>query len=110
MPDGHNWLCAIRAADGTTHQVVVVESDRYPDGTVVELGADAAAVQIGDRALCTITYGAAGRVTDIRIPARVAPKAPPMWYAELREPAAQPPAVTLVVFTGHGQAADSLLD
>jgi GNAT superfamily N-acetyltransferase len=110
MPDGLDWACLIRAADGTPHQFVVVESDRYPDGTVVELGAEAAAVQIGDRALCTITYGPAGRVIGIGIPERVAPQAPPMWFAELREPAAQPPAVTLVVFTEHGPPAGSLLD
>jgi GNAT superfamily N-acetyltransferase len=110
MPDGLDWACLIRAADGTPHQFVVVESDRYPDGTVVELGADAAAVQIGERALCTITYGAAGRVTGVGVAERVAPKAPPVWYAESREPAAQPPAVTLVAFTGHGQPANSLID
>jgi GNAT superfamily N-acetyltransferase len=110
MPDGHNWACLIRAADGTPHQFVVVESDRYPDGTQVELSADAAAVQIGDRALCTFTYGAPDRITGMAVGPRVAPKAPPMWFAELREPAAQPPAVVVIVFSGHGQPAGTLLD
>lgn len=110
MPDGHNWLCATRAADGTTHQVVVVESDRYPDGTRVELGAEAAAVQIGDRALCTVTFAAEERVTGLAVAQRIAPDAPPIWFAEVREAAARPPAVTLLAFTGHGQPAGTLVD
>jgi GNAT superfamily N-acetyltransferase len=110
MPDGRNWLCVIRAADGTALQFVVVESERYPDGMRVELGAEAAAVQIGDRALCTVTFGADDRITGLAVAERVAPKAPPTWFAELREPAAQPPAVTLLAFTGHGQPAGTLVD
>lgn len=110
MPDGHNWACVIRAADGAPHQFVVVESDHYPDGTEVELGADAAAVQIGNRTLCTITYGAEGRVSGVAVPDRVAPSAPPMWFAELREPSARPPATALLAFTGHGRPAGTLVD
>jgi GNAT superfamily N-acetyltransferase len=110
MPRGHNWFCLIRHADGTPHQFVCVESDRYPDGTRVELSADAAAVQIGDRTLCTVTYGRGDQVTGLEIPARVAPGAPPLWFVELRQPAAQPPTVELLAFTGHGQPAGTLLD
>jgi GNAT superfamily N-acetyltransferase len=110
MPRGHNWFCLIRDADSTLRQFIGVESDRYPDGTRVELGAEAAAVQIGDRTLCTVTFGSGGRVTGLEIPARVAPGAPPLWFVELREPSAQPPAVELIAFTGHGQPAGRFFD
>jgi GNAT superfamily N-acetyltransferase len=41
---------------------------------------------------------------------RWAPDAPPLWFAELRESAAKPPAVVLLAFTGAGRQPGDLLD
>ena len=35
---------------------------------------------------------------------------PPLWFVEVRDSAASPPAVHLIAFTGHGQPAGAVLD
>lgn len=107
---GSWWQCLIRSADGTPERLIAVESARYPDGTRLEFAPELAAVQVGDDAVCTAVFDASGRVRSLEVVARVAPSAPQVWFAEVREPAAAPPAVSLLAFTGHGQAPGTLLD
>ncbi len=76
----------------------------------MELTADEAARQIGDDATCYIRFGAERIITDVRVTRLAAPKAPPLWFGELRESAARPPAVVLLAFTGHGVREGALLD
>lgn len=116
--DGHRppdrrgswWHCAIPGRGGAPDRLVVVESGRYPDGMLVELAEDMARTQIGDAAVCIVTYGEMQRVVRLQVTARMAPKAPPLWFVELRESTARPPAVSLLAFTGHGQPDGALAD
>lgn len=103
------WQCVIAAHGDEPRRLVVVLSQRYADGVRVELTDDAARAAIEDRGWCVVTF-AGDRVVAVSPTALAAPKAPPVWFAEVREPAARPPAVNLLAFTGHGQAAGALLD
>lgn len=67
-------------------------------------------MQIGQDAICTAVLADDGTVSRLEVASRFAPKAPPVWFGELRESAAQPPAVCLLAFTGAGVAAGTLLD
>jgi GNAT superfamily N-acetyltransferase len=107
---GSWWQCVVRGDDGELDRLVVVASTRYPDDARIELSEDMAAVQIGDRASGTARFGTDSRVDRLEVAPRVAPAAPPTWFAELRESTAQPPAVNLLAFTGHGQPAGTLVD
>ena len=87
-----------------------MSGDRHPDGSRLELPADEAEREVGVDVVCTATYDDEGRVAGLRVGARGAPKAPPLWFVEVRESAASPPAVSLVAFTGHGVAPGALRD
>jgi GNAT superfamily N-acetyltransferase len=100
----------IRGDGDRPTRLVEVESTRYPDGAQVELGPEAARIQVGDDAICTATLSDEGTVVRLDVAPRFAPKAPPVWFGELREPSAQPPAVVLLAFTGAGVEAGELLD
>jgi GNAT superfamily N-acetyltransferase len=100
---GSLWLCRVPGSAQRAQRLVLVDSVRYPDGTLVELAEPMARVQIGEDALCTATYGEAGAVVELQVSDRAAPKAPPIWFAEIRESTARPPAVNLLAFTGHDQ-------
>jgi GNAT superfamily N-acetyltransferase len=79
-----------------------VQSDRYPDGTRVELSEDEAIEQIGADAVSYARYDDEQQVVRLEVTTRGAPKAPPMWFVEVRESTARPPAINLMAFTGHG--------
>jgi len=49
-------------------------------------------------------------VTRLLVSPRWAPNAPPLWFGEVRESTAQPPAVSLLAFTGAGRSAGELFD
>lgn len=104
------WHCVVRGDGGGVDRLIVVESGRYPDDTRVELDRDDAQAQIGDRTSATAILGPHGRVDDLLVAPRVGPAAPPMWFAELRESTATPPAVNLLAFAGHGVPAGRLVD
>ena len=87
-----------------------MRSALHPDRTLVELNADAARRAIGTEALVTASFDAERVVTGLVVTPLGAPNAPPLWFAELRESAAHPPAVHLVAFTGHGVRVGALLD
>jgi GNAT superfamily N-acetyltransferase len=103
------WQCLAVARDGKPVWVAAVLSDRHPAGAHVELIADAAQREVGVDGLCTAEFDENGAVGALRVGARGAPKAPPLWFVEVRESAASPPAVSLVAFTEHGVPAGSLL-
>jgi hypothetical protein len=107
---GRFWKCRIPATGGQPARLVNVESARHPDGTVLELDPEQARAQICADAVCTATFAGRGKVARLELTHRTAPKAPPLWFAEIRESAARPPAVHLVAFTGHDQPAGVLLD
>jgi GNAT superfamily N-acetyltransferase len=104
------WHCVAVDDDRVPVWFAVVWSDRHPDGDRVELLAEAAAREVGDDAVCVASYDDSSRVTGLRVGARGAPKAPPLWFVEYRESTARPPAVSLMAFSGHGTAPGSLVD
>lgn len=57
----------------------------------------------GDDITCVATYDDEGRVAKVEASPAFLPQAPPLWFVELRESMAQPPAVSIVAFTGHGR-------
>jgi GNAT superfamily N-acetyltransferase len=107
---GSWWQCVIRGTGAEPERFVTVQSTRYPDGSRIELAPDMARSQIGDDAVCVITLGDSRRVVGLHVSPWFAPKAPPMWFGEVRESTASPPAVSLVAFTGAGQPPNTLAD
>jgi GNAT superfamily N-acetyltransferase len=65
---------------------------------------------VGDDADCWVTFGWADQVAGLRVTERVAPDAPPLWFLEVRESAAQPPAVNLLAFSAPVVPPGALLD
>lgn len=104
------WYCRVLGCDGEPGRFVSVQSHRYPDGTIVELDDTDAAAQIGNDAACTVGIGSDGAAVTLLVTPLVARRSPPLWFAELRESAAAPPAVNLIAFTGAGVPAGGLLD
>jgi ribosomal protein S18 acetylase RimI-like enzyme len=91
------WHCRVSDGDGNSTKSIFVQSDRYPNGSRITLGAATAAEQTASHVVCEALF-VAGDV------------APPVWFAEIREPTAQPPAVNLVAFTEAGQKRGALID
>jgi GNAT superfamily N-acetyltransferase len=79
----------------------VVQSDLYPDGEIVDLAEADAVTQIGDDAFAYARPGPDRQVARLDITTNAAPKAPPLWFAELDAYDASPASTTLVAFTGH---------
>jgi len=104
------WQCRALADDGQPRWLAVVQSTRYPDGMRVELPLSAATSAVADDAICVARYDGSRRVIALSPGTRSAPKTPALWFGELTETAAHPPAVNLVAFTGHDIDAGSLLD
>lgn len=104
------WQCRAVDPDRVAVWFAVVWSSRHPDGTRIELLEAAATGVVGSDAVSTAHYDEAGSVIALDVGTRGAPKAPPIWFAEIRQSTATPPAVNLVAFSGHGVAPGSLLD
>jgi GNAT superfamily N-acetyltransferase len=101
-----NWWFAQVSGDGDQSRLIAVQSDAYPDDTHVEL--DTAAGELAGT-VCTVHLDD-GKARAVVLGGSVAPDAPPLWFAELRESSARPPATNLLAFSGHGQPPGALLD
>lgn len=105
------WHVRALRAGSVPAWVAIVQSARHRDGVCLEVPeADALAEVEGEPLLVRADHGSDGAVTSVVVTAEVAPKAPPLWFAELREPSSDPPATVLLAFTGHGVAPGSFLD
>lgn len=104
------WHCRALDADGRPLWFAVVRSDAHADAERVDLPEPEALAAVGDDAFCVARFGVRGEVTGLSVMALGAPKAPPLWFVELAEPAATPPAISLVAFSGHGVDPGRLLD
>ena len=104
------WWCRVAGRDGRPARVSGMLTSAYPDGALVDLDEEAAAAAAPVDDPSTATFDAEGNVVHLFVSPRLAPKAPPLWFAEVRESAARPPAVNLVGFTGAGQRPGALLD
>ena len=105
------WQCRALRADGSPAWFAGVHSGTYEDGARVDLPESEATAAIGDDDVwCVAHFGSDGEVTTLTVTPSAAPKAPPLWFAELPERDAKPPAVSLVAFAEHGVDAGRLLD
>jgi GNAT superfamily N-acetyltransferase len=105
---GGFWHCVALDDDGRPVRFVVVKSGDQPDGTRLELPEQEADAAIGPHAFCVAGFDSDGAVTRLAPTTVAAPKAPPLWLAELPEEST-PRADNLVAFVGHGVPAGSLL-
>ncbi|GAB2474768.1 hypothetical protein [Jatrophihabitans fulvus] len=106
---GPRWQCIVTEA-GRPVRFVFVANERHGDSERVELGGRDAERFVGDDAVAIATYDEDGVVTRLHVTSAFAPAAPPVWFAELRESAARPPAVNLLAFTGAGTPTGAVLD
>lgn len=110
-PDWPYWYVRALGPGSAPLWSAVLQSGRHGDGTRLALPEDEALAEIeGEPLVARAQHGPAGTVVAIEVTAEAAPKAPPLWFAELREPSSEPPATVLLAFTGHGVAPGSLLD
>lgn len=102
------WFARVAATGGRPERLVVVASAAHPDGTFVDLPVEQ--VPTATVGWCAAADLVDGAVTALHVAPSLVPTAPPLWFAELRESAARPPAVHLMAFSGHGRGAGELLD
>lgn len=95
------WRCRAIGPDGNPAWLAAVWSTMHGDGEQVDLTETEATKAVGDDAICLVRFDADGEVTSLVATALAAPKAPTLWFADLPEPQAKPPATSLVAFTGH---------
>jgi hypothetical protein len=87
--------------------------DAQPDGVIVaadDAPAGDAEPLVVVRAEVAESPTAAPRVREIRIAGSVAPRAPRTWFVALPEPAARPPAMTLIAYPTKHQRAGAVID
>lgn len=87
----------------------MIKSPAYVGGSVITLDASAAEQFLGS-AMAYVSLGEKGTVLSVTAEPQWAPKLPPLWFVEVRESTAQPPAVNLVAFTGDAAVPGALLD
>jgi GNAT superfamily N-acetyltransferase len=103
-----NWWFARVAGEADHSRLIAVQSGAHPDGTHVDVGAAEAAGGLAG-SICTVDLDDR-KVRALVLDESVAPNAPPLWFAEIRESSARPPATNLLAFSGHGQPPGCLLD
>lgn len=88
-------------------EVAGYAGDEHPDGVTVDDVAERP-----DRGEPVVVCRSRGRdrVSDVHVARWVAPNAPPLWYVESPEPAARPPAMTLIAFAAADVAPGSVID
>jgi GNAT superfamily N-acetyltransferase len=104
------WHCLALRDSGEPAWFAVVWSNRHPDGARIDLPLDSATREVGDDAVCTATYDESRHVTELRVGTRGAPHAPPLWFAEIRESSAHPPAVNLMAFVSEVAPTGALVE
>lgn len=105
----NHWSCGAVRPDGTLAAFFGVHSPTFADGDRIMLPHDEALAAVGDHAVVSMTFDADGACI-IEVSPAVAPKLPPVWFAELAEADGTPPAVNLLAFVGHDVEPGVLLD
>jgi hypothetical protein len=104
------WHCLALGSDGNPVWLAVLPATHeHGDGVRLELPESEATAALDPQVMCVARY-VDGEVSELSVSADVAPKAPPLWFADLPEPTATPPTATIIAFTGHGIAAGTLID
>jgi len=104
------WWARVPAQDSLPARLVFVYSDAHPDGTEVAMTAAQADAELSRGHVATVLLDGPDVPIGVEIAPSLAPDAPPLWFAEIRESTGRPPAANLVAFTGHGIAQGRLLD
>lgn len=117
MPDAADppvfniWRLRAIGDDGSPRWVALVLSTLHPHQTLVDVPeAEAEAALRPDEVVAVAEHGADGAVARLQVSALAAPKAPPLWFAELDEPDSEPPAISLVAFTDVDAEPGTLFD
>lgn len=102
------WKC--RALDDASELIWLahVRGGLHADDVYVDLPEAEASALVGDDAVCVAHY-ADGSVSRLQVTSTGAPKAPPLWFAEIDQREAVPRAAVLMAFSGHGVAPGALL-
>jgi len=94
----------------TEHSVVVVNSDRFPPGTPVDLSGHDPHGRRPAGWLVDVRYRAAdGQVLRIDVSDAVATPAPPLWFAEICHATSVVPTVSLIAFAGTAHPEGALV-
>ncbi|WP_448625764.1 hypothetical protein [Geodermatophilus sp. URMC 64] len=107
------WLARLahRTAGGPAeHSLVLVNSDRFPDGTPVDFSAQDARGRRPAGWLVDVRYRACdGRIRRIDVSESVAAPEPPLWFAEIAHAGSGVPSASLVAFAGGAYPAGALV-
>ncbi|SDC40968.1 hypothetical protein SAMN05660690_1321 [Geodermatophilus telluris] len=96
------WARLLRRGPGPVeYSLVAVNSDRFPDGTPVDMTAVDARGRRPTGWLVDVRHRAAdGRVTRIEVAEELAERCPPMWFAEVHHASSALPATSLLAHRG----------
>lgn len=103
------WRCRAVGPDGRPAWVALVRSQLHADDETVVLPEPEAVVAVGNDAEGVAVLDGDQRVTRLDYRPRDGAAVPPLWFLEVPEPDAVPPAATLVAFTGHGVEAGAVV-
>lgn len=99
------WGRRAAASPPGAYDVLVIPGDEHPDGTLVDL------VDAPPRTpVVTAHVDPTGRIRSIAVAAELAGAAPPLWYVEVPETAADPPAMVLVAYATSDLADGTVVD
>lgn len=104
---GQVWQARVLAGRSAPRRLALVLSDAYDDGARVDLELGEFD-RLGDDVLCTATFDSDDRVVALDVAAHRVPKAAPMYWVELSDNDARPPAVVLQAHDAAGEPAGRL--
>lgn len=105
MTTGIWWGRRAAASPPGAYEVLVVPGDEHPDGALVDL--DGAPPR---PPIVTAIVNPGGRVGALSVSVELAGAAPPLWYVEVPETSATPPAMVLVAYSTADLADGSVID
>jgi GNAT superfamily N-acetyltransferase len=95
------WYARRREPGGDGFTVTAIQGDRHPDRTVVDTDTNTDNLEAEGRPLYRARYRD-GWMVQVTVEPSLVPEAPALWYVEVGEPEAEPPAMVLVAFaTDH---------
>jgi GNAT superfamily N-acetyltransferase len=105
------WARLLRRGPGPVeYSLVAVASDRFPDGTPVDMTAvDARGRRPAGWQVDVRHRAGDGRVARIDVAGELSERCPPMWFTEVTHPSSAVPAVSLLAFRGTAFRAGSLV-
>lgn len=103
------WHCWALDENGAATWFAVVESDRFPAREEVSLPQAEAAEMVAGATRAVASLDRDGEVVSVSVHGHAASRIPGVWYYEVPDPDAEPPAINVIAFDGHGVPPGSLL-